>query len=60
MNRNIDEMLKALQACVEVLEEVPCVSNKQEAAKVNAKAAIRNYYCPVPGYLPSRHPARKN
>jgi hypothetical protein len=59
MKVNNEEMILALAKCVEALEEVPCVSNKQESAKVLARQAIRNYYAPRPAhrYLPSRHPA---
>lgn len=63
MKLNVEEMVAALAKCVEALEEVPCISNKQESAKVAARAAIRNYYCPAEApkrYLPNRHPARKN
>lgn len=35
------QLLQALQACVTALEEVPCISNKQGAAAVNARAALR-------------------
>lgn len=34
------DLLGALEACEAALAEVPCLSNKQEASRVQARAAI--------------------